>query len=61
MNFIGDCMATNVAEIRDQDELEVYGLEDKASVQITSYAFEVSKTSVFWSVTLKNIYLFQGL
>jgi cleavage and polyadenylation specificity factor subunit 1 len=34
-------MATNVAEIRDADELEVYGQEDKASVQITSYAFEV--------------------
>jgi len=36
-------MATNVAEIRDPDELEVYGHEDKASVQITSYSFEVKE------------------
>lgn len=35
-------MASNVAEIRDPDELEVYGREDRTSVQLTSFSFEVN-------------------
>ncbi|XP_065344117.1 cleavage and polyadenylation specificity factor subunit 1 [Cloeon dipterum] len=41
LDNLGDCMATNVAELKDPEELEVYGKEDKASVQITSFSFEV--------------------
>lgn len=44
-------MASNVAEIRDPDELEVYGREDKASVQITSFSFEVNVFSQLPSST----------
>lgn len=39
-------MASDVADIRDLDELEVYGSEAQTSVQIASYVFEV------WSVCL---------
>ena len=36
-------MASNVSEIRDEDELEVYGNERQSSViKITSFVFEVS-------------------
>lgn len=36
-------MASNVTEIRDEDELEMYGNEKQSSVmKITSYVFEVS-------------------
>lgn len=39
---IGDWMASNVSDIRDIDELEVYGNERQSSVmKITSYVFEV--------------------
>lgn len=41
---VGDWMASDVADIRDLDELEVYGSEAQTSVQIASYVFEV------WSV-----------
>ena len=34
-------MASDVADIRDLDELEVYGSEAQTSVQIASYVFEV--------------------
>lgn len=34
-------MASDVSDIRDLDELEVYGSEAQASVQVTSYVFEV--------------------
>jgi hypothetical protein len=34
-------MASDVADIRDLDELEVYGSETQTSVQIASYVFEV--------------------
>lgn len=35
-------MASNVTDIRDMDELEVYGNERQSSVvKITSYVFEV--------------------
>ncbi len=37
-------MASNVSDIRDVDELEVYGNEKQSSVvKITSYVFEVSE------------------
>lgn len=36
-------MASNVSDIRDVDELEVYGNERLSSImKITSYVFEVS-------------------
>jgi hypothetical protein len=43
---VGDWMASDVADIRDLDELEVYGSEAQTSVQIASYVFEV------WSVCI---------
>ncbi|KAL0274118.1 UNVERIFIED_CONTAM: hypothetical protein PYX00_006618 [Menopon gallinae] len=38
---LGDWMASDVADIRDLDELEVYGTQETSSVQITSFMFEV--------------------
>lgn len=43
LDTLNDCMATDVQEIRDADELEVYGNEKQTSMQITSYNFEVVK------------------
>ncbi|XP_008551779.2 cleavage and polyadenylation specificity factor subunit 1 [Microplitis demolitor] len=40
-NFLGDWMASDVSEIKDPEELEVYGNETQTSMQITSYSFEV--------------------
>lgn len=41
LDTLGDCMASDVTEIRDEDELEVYGNEIQTSVQLSSYSFEV--------------------
>lgn len=42
LDTLGDWMASNVSDIRDVDELEVYGNERQSSVvKITSYVFEV--------------------
>uniref|UniRef100_A0A1B6G369 Cleavage and polyadenylation specificity factor subunit 1 n=3 Tax=Proconiini TaxID=565685 RepID=A0A1B6G369_9HEMI len=41
MDTLGDWMASDVADIRDLDELEVYGSEAQTSIQLTSYSFEV--------------------
>ncbi|PSN32102.1 Cleavage and polyadenylation specificity factor subunit 1 [Blattella germanica] len=41
LDTLGDWMASDVADIRDLDELEVYGSEAQTSVQIASYVFEV--------------------
>ncbi|CAH0759559.1 unnamed protein product [Diatraea saccharalis] len=41
MDTISDCFATNVIEISDKDELEVYGSDIRTSTQLTSYVFEV--------------------
>lgn len=41
LDTISDCIATNVIEINDQDELEVYGSDKRTSTQLTSYVFEV--------------------
>lgn len=38
-------MACDVTEIRDEDELEVYGDEIQTSIQLSSYSFEVSYIS----------------
>ncbi|XP_046972661.1 cleavage and polyadenylation specificity factor subunit 1 [Vanessa cardui] len=38
---ISDCVAGNVIEISDKDELEVYGSDIRTSTQLTSYVFEV--------------------
>lgn len=42
MDTISDCVATNVIDISDKDELEVYGSDIRTSTQLTSYVFEVS-------------------
>lgn len=42
MDTLNDCVATNVIEISDSDELEVYGRDIRTSTQLTSYVFEVS-------------------
>lgn len=41
MDTISDCVATNVVDISDKDELEVYGSDIRTSTQLTSYVFEV--------------------
>lgn len=41
LDSLNDCMASDVLDIRDPEELEVYGNEKQASLQITSYNFEV--------------------
>ncbi|KAL1123917.1 hypothetical protein AAG570_001687 [Ranatra chinensis] len=41
LDTLGDCMASDVTEIKDPDELEVYGNEIQTSVQLSSYSFEV--------------------
>ncbi|XP_045761794.1 cleavage and polyadenylation specificity factor subunit 1 isoform X1 [Maniola jurtina] len=38
---LSDCVASNVIEICDKDELEVYGSDIRTSTQLTSYVFEV--------------------
>jgi len=43
-DFLGDWMASDVLDIKDPEELEVYGSETHTSIQITSYIFEVSVT-----------------
>lgn len=43
LDSLNDCMASDVLDIRDPEELEVYGNERQASLQITSYVFEVSR------------------
>ena len=40
-DFLGDWMASDVLDIKDPEELEVYGNETQTSIQITSYSFEV--------------------
>lgn len=40
-DYLGDWMASDVLDIKDPEELEVYGNETQASMQITSYIFEV--------------------
>lgn len=40
-NDIGNWMASDVSELRDPEELEVYGSEMQTSIHITSYVFEV--------------------
>lgn len=41
LDSINDCMASDVLDIRDPEELEVYGNEKQTSLQITNYVFEV--------------------
>lgn len=41
LDSLNDCMASDVLDIRDPEELEVYGNQRQASLQITSYVFEV--------------------
>lgn len=46
-DFLGDWMASDVLDIKDPEELEVYGSETHTSIQITSYIFEVTKLILF--------------
>jgi cleavage and polyadenylation specificity factor subunit 1 len=71
---VGDWMASDVADIRDLDELEVYGSEAQTSVQIASYVFEVRSVCICivplcdicltkvpeerWEKKKKNMYLY---
>lgn len=41
LDSLNDCMASDVLDIRDPEELEVYGNEKQASLQIASFIFEV--------------------
>lgn len=41
LDSLNDCMASDVLDIRDPEELEVYGNQKQADIQITSYIFEV--------------------
>ncbi|XP_057671339.1 cleavage and polyadenylation specificity factor subunit 1 [Diorhabda carinulata] len=41
LDTLTDCMASDVLDIRDPEELEVYGTQKQAGIQITSYVFEV--------------------
>lgn len=41
LDSLNDCMASDVLDIRDPEELEVYGNQKQGGVQITSYVFEV--------------------
>nr|XP_053638163.1 cleavage and polyadenylation specificity factor subunit 1-like [Cherax quadricarinatus] len=41
LDTLGDWIASNVEDIRDDDALEVYGHEDTSTVQLASYNFEV--------------------
>lgn len=41
LDTLNDCMASDVLDIKDVDELEVYGNVRQTSMQITSYVFEV--------------------
>lgn len=47
-DFLGDWMASNVSDIKDPEELEVYGNETQTSIQITSYSFEVLLNNNFF-------------
>ncbi|KAG1650025.1 Cleavage and polyadenylation specificity factor subunit 1 [Nymphon striatum] len=41
LDTLGDWMASNVTDIQDCEELEVYGSEAQTATQITQYTFEV--------------------
>ncbi|XP_050511549.1 cleavage and polyadenylation specificity factor subunit 1 isoform X11 [Diabrotica virgifera virgifera] len=41
LDSLTDCMASDVLDIRDPEELEVYGTQKQAGIQISSYIFEV--------------------
>ncbi|XP_016844737.1 cleavage and polyadenylation specificity factor subunit 1 [Nasonia vitripennis] len=41
LDYLEDWMASDVLDIKDPEELEVYGSETQTSIQITSYIFEV--------------------
>lgn len=44
LDSLNDCMASDVLDIRDPEELEVYGNQKQAHLQITSYIFDVKYT-----------------
>lgn len=54
LDSLNDCMASDVLDIRDPEELEVYGNEKQASLQITSYVFEVSY-SIHYNIKLSMV------
>lgn len=42
LDSLNDCMASDVLDIKDPVELEVYGNEKQTSLEIKSYTFEVN-------------------
>lgn len=54
MDTISDCVASNVIEISDKDELEVYGSDIRTSTQLTSYVFEVRLSQSSYYVEFKD-------
>lgn len=46
LDSLNDCMASDVLDIKDVDELEVYGNVRQTSMQITSYVFEVRSKDI---------------
>lgn len=53
-DFLEDWMASDVKDIADPEELEVYGSEMQTSIHITSYIFEVCK-QIFICLRFSNI------
>jgi len=56
-DFLGDWMASDVLDIKDPEELEVYGSETHTSIQITSYIFEVYDAYYIFISILTTHYL----
>lgn len=52
-----DCIASDVQDIRDPEEFEVYGNQQETSLQLKSYSFEVSSLFRNQNKAL-SIYLF---
>lgn len=57
-DFLGDWMASDVLDIKDPEELEVYGSETHTSIQITSYIFEVKEVYSLLFYLVLNYLLF---
>jgi cleavage and polyadenylation specificity factor subunit 1 len=58
-DFLGDWMASDVLDIKDPEELEVYGSETHTSIQITSYIFEVySAYYIFISILITHYLMY---
>lgn len=61
LDSLNDCMASDVLDIRDPDEFEVYGNEKQASLHITSYTFEVLIVFLFTSWKIHFVLSFENV